>query len=254
MIRADCDAILDDLDAFADGELRGDELRHVAAHVDACRRCAEEVEVRRSLGGLIRDAAAGSYNEAIPAGLAAGVVARARAESYFSLRAAAGRAVDDWHWLIVGSGSVAATLVSMLVCTAVLLGAATTHDADSLNAYGENLRASSGVLYAEVSPADRAHEVMLVQVENNSDAAAAPPAHLVGEDRWFIEQLNQTLAGRDLSNLTSLSVKDRHYVEWLLKNIVSIYRPTTTVRPLGALNVRRLHLVTNTEVTAKGLN
>ena len=168
--------------------------------------------------------------------------------------AAAGRAVDDWHWLIVGSGSVAATIVSMLVCTAVLLGAATTHDADSLSAYGENLRASSGVLYAEVSPADRAHEVMIVQVNNNGEAEPAPPAHLVGEDRWFIEELNHTLAGRDRSNLGTLSPKDRRYVEWLLQNIVSVYRPTSSVRPLGALNVRRLHLVTNTEVTAKGLN
>ena len=30
MISADCDLIRDDLDAFADGELRGDDLRRVS--------------------------------------------------------------------------------------------------------------------------------------------------------------------------------------------------------------------------------
>lgn len=252
MIRADCDAIRDALDAFADGELRGAELRHVSAHLEACRRCAEEVDVRRALGGLIRDAAAHNYHETIPAGLAAGVVARARAESYFSLRAAAGRAVDDWHWLIVGSGAVAATLVSMLVCTAVLLGAATTHEVDSLSALGENLQNRAGVLYAEVSPADRVHEVMIVQVDNHGEDAPAPPLHLVGEDRWFIETLQKTLMDGQ-KNPGSMTREERRYIEWLMQNLVSVYRPTATVRPLGTLTVRRLHLVTNTEVTVKGL-
>jgi hypothetical protein len=253
MIRADCDAIRDHLDAFADGELRGDELRHVAAHVESCRRCAEEVDVRRSLGGLIRDAAALSYNEPIPAGLAAGVVARARAESYFSLRAAAGRAVDDWHWLIVGGGSVAATLVSMLICSAVLIGAATTRNADSLSALGQSLRGPSGAFYAEVSSSDRPHEIMIVQVDNNSAAAPAPPAYLVGEDREFVEALQAKLAGQGSERLGSISGADRRDVELLLKNLASVYRQATTVRPLGTLTVRRLYLVTTTEVTAKGL-
>ena len=84
MIRADCDWIRDDLDAFADGELRGAELRLVSQHLESCRRCAEEVEGRQALGGLIRDSVADSYHTPIPTGLAAGVVARVGAESYFS--------------------------------------------------------------------------------------------------------------------------------------------------------------------------
>src|SRR5262245_377367 len=98
MISADCDSVRDDLDAFADGELRGDELRYVAQHVEACRRCTEEVEVRRAVGGMIRDSASHWHKFTAPSGLASGVVTRVRAESALSWRSVLNRAVEDWHW------------------------------------------------------------------------------------------------------------------------------------------------------------
>src|SRR5262249_55281058 len=95
MITADCDVIREELDAFVDGELRGADLRRVSDHLDGCRPCTDEVEERRKLGGLIRETVSGSYHTPIPTGLAAGVVARTRAETYFSWRAGLSRAVDD---------------------------------------------------------------------------------------------------------------------------------------------------------------
>src|SRR5688572_5048957 len=121
MISADCDVIREELDAFVDGELRGSDLRRVADHLGGCRPCTDEVEERRRLGGLIRDSVSGGYHHPIPGGLAAGVVARTRAESYFSWRAGLGRATDDWHWVIVGGGAVTSTFVAMLFCSMLLL-------------------------------------------------------------------------------------------------------------------------------------
>src|SRR5688500_20120813 len=65
MISADCDLVRDDLDAFADGELRGGDLRRVAQHLEGCRSCADELDVRQSLGGLIRETAT-QYRPAVP--------------------------------------------------------------------------------------------------------------------------------------------------------------------------------------------
>src|SRR4030095_8515813 len=131
MISADCDVIREELDAFVDGELRGADLRRVADHLDGCGPGRDEIEERSKLGGLIRDTVAGGYHQPIPPGLAAGVVARTRAESYFSWRAGLSRAVDDWHWVIVGGGAVTSTFVAMLFCAGLLLFGTATRNAPS---------------------------------------------------------------------------------------------------------------------------
>src|SRR6185295_11458283 len=112
MISADCDSIRENLDAFTDGELRGDELRYVSQHIESCRRCTEEIEVRRTVGGMIRESASEWRLVPQPAGLASGVVTRVRAESAISWRAVFNRAVEDWHWVIVGGGAVTLTFVT----------------------------------------------------------------------------------------------------------------------------------------------
>jgi anti-sigma factor RsiW len=52
MISADCDLIRDDLDAFSDGELRGDDLRRVSEHVGSCRTA--RTSCTRGRSGRIR--------------------------------------------------------------------------------------------------------------------------------------------------------------------------------------------------------
>jgi len=257
MITADCDAVRDDLDAFADGELRGDELRYVSQHVDACRRCTDEVDARRAIGALIRDSIASWPPIAVPAGLASGVVTRVRTESSLSWRAMFGRAVEDWHWVIVGGGAVSATFVSTLFCSALLLlGTATPHE-DSLSALASNFRASPGAMYAEVSrhgaPGD---EVMFVQLETSAEPARSVPAVLNrdGEERQLVNALAEALeGGGPLVQLAAMSEPARKRTEWLLTNIARMRSVEPTVGPLSSLKVYRLYLVTNTEVTAKGL-
>ena len=52
---------------------------------------------------------------------------------------------------------------------------------------------------------------------------------------------------------SSMSADARKQTEWLLSNIMRLRSGEPAVGPYGALRVYRLHLITNTEVTAKGL-
>jgi hypothetical protein len=223
MISADCDSVRDDLDAFADGELRGDELRYVAQHVDSCLRCTEEVEVRRSVGGLIRQSASHWHREPTHPGLASGVVTRVRTESSLSWRAMLNRAVEDWHWVIVGGGAVTATFVSTLLCTSLVILGATKPRADSLSALGTSLKASPGAMYAEVSPqGGKSDELVLVQLETSAAPSPVLPNVLTREDeeRGLVDALAETLGrGGPLVELTSMSDADRKKVEGLLDSI-----------------------------------
>ncbi|HEX5070400.1 MAG TPA: zf-HC2 domain-containing protein [Vicinamibacterales bacterium] len=252
MITADCDSIRDHLDSFVDGELRGHELRHVSDHLDACRRCSEEVDTRRTLGGLIRDSVAESYHRSIPSGLSAGVVARVRAESYFSWRSVLSRGFDDWHWLLVGGGAVSATFLSMALCSAILLFGTARPQAGSLSSLGTTLKNSSGALYAEVSRQGSDREVILVQV---GDAAPSPtplPANWgVSEEQQLVEALGQVLVRHgNLVELSSMPESERQYAKWLLERIAEARRSAPEPTLMGPLTVHRLHLVTNTDVRA----
>ena len=254
MISADCDVIRQELDAFVDGELRGADLRRVSDHLDGCRQCTDEVNDRRTLGGLIRESVAGSYHQPIPTGLAAGVVARTRAESYFSWRAGLGRAVDDWHWIIVGGGAVTSTFVSMLFCAVLLLFGTATPNAASLSTLGYNLSVSPGALYAEVS--QQGGNLMLVQLDTGEALAPIPTIlRRADEERQLVELLGQALAhGGGLVQLAAMPEADRRYTEWLLANLARVRSAEPMIGPLDQLTVYRLHLVTNTDVTAKGLD
>jgi hypothetical protein len=259
MITADCDSIRDDLDGYVDGELRGAELRRVADHVETCRRCAEEIESRRELGGLIRESVADAYQVPVSTGLAAGVVARVRAESYFSWRAVLSRGIEDWHWIIVGGGAVAATFVCMLFCSAILLMGTASHDANSLSAMGKNLQTSPGRLYAEVSRQGSDENVILVQLDGMEYSESSPnlPLSLImgrsDEERQYVEALGAALLRKGaFVELAAMPEGERRYAEWLLDNIARIRRQELSVGPMGPLTVRRLHLVT--DVTTKALN
>jgi anti-sigma factor (TIGR02949 family) len=256
MIRADCDSVRDDLDAFADGELRGDELRYVSQHIDSCIRCTEEVEIRRTVGGLIRESAS-QWRQQPPEGLASGVVTQVRTESSLSWRAVFSRGVEDWHWIIVGGGAVTATFVSTLFCSALLLLGTATPRADSLSAMVTNLQTSPGQLYAEVSRQGAFRtQSMLVQLVTSAEPVGAMPDVLAreGEERQWVALLAQSLAGGGpLGQLAAMPEKQRIQTEWLLDNIARMRSIEPAVGPMNTLNVYRLHLVTTTEVTAKGL-
>lgn len=115
-----CMSIRLQLNAFADGELRGDSLRAVSTHLENCPKCADEIAEIGSVGGLLRQGAEIEAEPADLAGLADGVVSRIRAEEHESWRGKLSRATDDLHWVLAGVGSVAAAFVSALVVSAVV--------------------------------------------------------------------------------------------------------------------------------------
>ena len=255
MITADCDSVRDELDAFVDAELRGVDLVRVRQHLDGCRRCAEEVEARQHLGAAVRRSAVEMDPGRDLTGLAGRVVARVRAESAVSWRAMFERAVDDWHWVIVGGGSVAATFVSTLFCSALLLFGPVPERADSLSALVSNLGASPGLMYAEVTRPGSVGP-MLVELDTGSQTSdLTTPLPVFPEDgveQAWVRALGDRLAGGGpLVQLASMSERERLYTESLLDNI---RRSQTRESRLGSvLEVHRLRLVTSTGVSAKGL-
>jgi hypothetical protein len=255
MISADCDLIRDDLDAYSDGELRGDDLRRVSEHVGSCRYCTDELHARAAVGESVRGAV-GMTAVAVPAGLASGVVARVRAESALSWRAMLSRAVEDWHWAIVGGGAVSATFASALFCSALLVFGTAAPQADSLSAIGTRLLESPGVMYAEVVPEGPGQrDLMLVQLATSAEPSEPYPSVFTrdrdDEERLMVNALAETIARS--GGWASMSADVRKQTEWLLNNIMRLRSGEPAVGPYGALRVYRLHLITNTEVTAKGL-
>ncbi len=115
-----CAAVRGYLNAFADGELRGDVLRGVSHHVEACEACSEAVVGIGELGNLLRHGLSMPTESPDLAGLADGVVSRIRAEDHESWHGIFERATDDLHWVVVGVGSVVAAFISTLVVSLVV--------------------------------------------------------------------------------------------------------------------------------------
>lgn len=115
-----CAAVRSYLNAFADGELRGDTLRGVSHHVEGCEACAQAVAGIGDLGSLLRDGLTLHTEPPDLAGLADGVVSRIRAEDHESWRGILERATEDLHWVMVAVGSVAAAFISALVVSFVV--------------------------------------------------------------------------------------------------------------------------------------
>ena len=130
-----CAAVARDLGAFVDGELRGPARARVFEHLGTCAACAREVERLRALGELLRASVdSASPDRAALAGLASTVLSRTRAEEDESWAGTVRRATEDWHWVLVGSGSIAATLTVTLLASAVLVFGPKPLRADSLAA------------------------------------------------------------------------------------------------------------------------
>jgi len=115
-----CAAVQAHLEAFADGELRGDVLRRVAQHIEDCGICAAIVDGVRNVGDALRGNAPLESDYADLAGLADGVVSRVRAEERESWRGKLDRATDDLHWVLVGAGSIAAAFFTAMSVSVVM--------------------------------------------------------------------------------------------------------------------------------------
>jgi hypothetical protein len=252
MIFESCALYRGDLGSFVDGELTGAERLRIAAHLERCPACTVESERMRNIGALLREAAAGAA-EAVPptGGLAGGVVARAGAEAAQSWRALLDRGLDDWHWFIVGGGSVAATFVSMLLATAMLVFGSAPVQGNSLAGLMSSLQTQPGTLLVEVGGAKGAD---VMQVESGASKVMVMPAGTIPEQQLVIEFMNLVMSKRgSIVSLAEMGEGQRRSAESLLQQIGVSREGRTGTEARGRLDVVRIRLLATTEVSVPGL-
>jgi anti-sigma factor RsiW len=248
-----------ELGPFMDGELDGVRMLRMSRHLDSCDDCAAALEGMQTVGECLRALAPADACQPDFAVLASSVVSRARAESSISWRATFARAVDGWHWVIVGSGAVAATFVSSSLVSFILTFGPAPQREDSLSAMATSLSSPAGFFFVYASASDEpGQDVVMLQVENGRPAA--PPlvselvvseAHRSVAEAELVARLQDIIVrhGRVVS-LELLGAEQRQVVEALLDEINRLRARDTA--PVGrSFNVHEMRLVTSIGVSAK---
>jgi anti-sigma factor RsiW len=243
-----------DLDAFVDGELRGAARMRVFKHLQTCEACAADVEAMRGLGDVLRSSAEKSQpDHAGLAGLAATVISRTKAETDESWAGTMRRATEDWHWLLVGSGSVAATLVVTLILSAMLAFGPKPQRSDSLAAIVVDLASRTsdssspgGYLFAEMArPGSDSSDAMTVQVENGSPRASMADLVLVSNSPTNAEVVGALFqAANRQENFCDGVEACRQAAENLSQRVTSAMLASGNPMP-AAYAVRKLRLLTS---------
>jgi hypothetical protein len=170
------------------------------------------------------------------------------------------RAFADWHWAIVGVGSVAATSVSTFLVWLMLAFGPTGQPDDSLSAVMVNLSTPAGQLYLYAKPDGEDREVLLHFDAGNAAAyprsAHLPPLTRPGGPRSTAELVGDLTAAvarqGHVIALGRLNPGERRRAHALLNEISQRMVPDT--RPMGAaVRVEEVRLLTSTSVTARGL-
>jgi hypothetical protein len=255
-----CKRVRTQLGAFVDGELSGPDRSALSRHLEDCAKCVEEEQALRDLGHMLRGGA-----RALPrvdlTGLSGGLISRIRAEQAQSWRALFARAVEDWHWALVGGGSLAAGAVSILFVSALLWFGPSPSRADSLEALLNNLGAPAGTLLIYTTPNGR--DSMLMRFDNGpmdgTEGLVAVPVSFSSPGGQTEEDLTSALSdamvgsnGR-VSELRGMSRPARQHTEALLDEIQRLRYPPPAGWSSAPVGVLRLGLVTSTIVTGKAL-
>jgi anti-sigma factor RsiW len=261
MSPAGCSAFGRDLGPFLDGELDGARMLRTSRHLDVCEPCSLALADMRLVGHALRQATSVESSHVVFAGLAASVVSRSRAESAMSWRATLSRGLGDWHWAIVGGGSIAATFVSTSLLSMILAFGPAPQREDSLSAMATGLSSPAGYIFVFASPTGAAgQDVMMLQVENGRPAA--PPLvsdlvvsreHQSATEAELVDRFQQivTRDGRILS-LESLGPELRATADALLDEITRL-RSRRMESGARSFDVYEIRLVTSTGVSAKRL-
>jgi hypothetical protein len=128
-----CAAVLEQLEAFHDGELPVDRQIAVSSHVDQCESCGSALAEVEALGSVLRVAAPGRavlHGDEAAVQVSA-IVNRIKVENDASLAMRVRELFDDRHVLYAGLGAAAATVA----CLVIMLGMmrfATKERSDSL--------------------------------------------------------------------------------------------------------------------------
>ena len=243
---------------YVDGELSGIERLHVSRHLEQCAECGEEAASMLQLGETLRSVAKLTVVPGHLSGLASGVVSRVGAERAQSWKALFGRAVEDWHWFMVGFGSVAASFFSVALVSAMLHFGPAPEREDSVSALLSNrdwqvLNSPSGSLYVWASPIRASDWRIMLTGKERQEAAAAQKDTASISDEDLSGTLGEMLVrtGQPI-DMQSMTPAMRSLASALFSRLNQLSGPTvregTDVR--GA--VYRLQYVTNIEVPAKG--
>lgn len=250
-IFAQCATYREDLAAFVDGELTGAERLRMTEHLERCPACSVEAERVQNIGTLLRSAAEETGDVPPMAGLAGGVVTRVRAEASQSWRAVLGRGFDDWHWFIVGGGSVAATFVSMLFASALLIFGSKPVQQDSLAGLMSSLETHPGTLLVEVG--SKAGQVMQVGAgTGGSTVLVMPTAFGMTEQDLVRSFMALVVSDRgDLVSLAKMRDTDRRNAEAMMEMLSRIRVGGAGANAdSGRLDVVRIRLLTSVSVPA----
>jgi hypothetical protein len=241
---------------YVDGELSGVERLLVSRHLEHCRECDEEAASMQRLGDTLRSAAKLTPVPMNLSGLAGGVISRVGAERAQSWKALFGRAVEDWHWFMVGFGSVAASFFSVALVSAVLHFGPAPEREDSVSALLSNrdwqvLNSAQGSLYVWASPIRASEWRIALTSRERMEATQSDPeavANLTEQD--MVNALSDTLVRP--GGLQTMTPAMRSLAGALFKKINDLQAPTLNVGGDARGPVYRLQFVTNTEVTPKG--
>jgi len=249
---------------YVDGELSGIERLHVSRHLGECDACGAEAASLQRLGDLLRGVGQVNIAPAALAGLAGGVVSRVGAERALSWRALFDRAVEDWHWFLVGFGSVAAAFFSVTFVSAVLHFGPAPGREDSVSALLSNrdwqvvTSTQEGSLYVWATPI-RGSDWRIALTSRERKEAAEIPTSVAGleTEQDLVAALGDALTGTGQPiDGRSMTPAMRLLTGALFDRLLELQNRQLQA-PADAGDMRslvyRLQFVTNTEVTAKGL-
>jgi hypothetical protein len=258
MMSPGCASFGFELGPFLDRELDGIRMLRLSRHLDECPECASALADMAVVGESLRSGV-GVGDDVSPVlfnGFASTVVTRSRAESSVSWRNRVTQGCDDWHWTIVGVGSIAATFVSTSLLSLILaFGPAPQRD-DSLSALMTNLGSPAGFLFVYASTSD-GQDSELVQVDNGRPPAprmvsdlVVSQAHQTAPDAELLTRYQELVVrhGRIVSH-EDLSAEQRLVADALLDEIIRL--TLSGRRSFGPVNVHEMRLVTSTGVSAK---
>jgi anti-sigma factor RsiW len=254
--RLDCNRVRLDLGAWIDDELIGERRQEMARHLESCDTCQAEVAEWHRVGECLRQARAGEPSGDDLAGLSSGVFARLGAEDESSWRALAARAVDGWHWAIVGAGALVGTVLNTAMLVAILMFGPAPANQESLSAVLTNMSAPAGYVFAFVSPVGHGQATSLWQVNNGLPAAprfvtalAAAEAPRLSEAA-LVQQLTDMVAPHGpLRSLGDMGHAERAMAEALFDEITRLRfegRAMTDTRQ--AVKIHSVRLVTSVTV------
>jgi hypothetical protein len=231
----------------------------MSRHLESCDECASGLAQMQAIGQVLRDLPLAEPSTVQFEGLAASVVSRSIAELSVSWRATLARGLDDWHWAIVGGGSLAATFVSTSLLSVILaFGPAPQRD-DSLSAMMTDMASPAGFFFVYASPTGQpGQDVLMLQVENGRPAApklvsdlVVSRSHASATEAELVARFQQIITRRGrVVSLDSLGPEQRQVADALLDELTRL-RSLRVDPNVRSYQVHEMRLVTSTGVSAK---